>query len=337
VRESTKHARSSDLHLTPDADGPFDAATLRQALIERIDQIERKLEVELIPAPEKSNSVEQFFGDVAREARDAGSRLLRALSGPRTLVVRLAGALASPEPDASGVDTRLRDAISDTLRPLARGWLGLKLRTEIPIPQRGGVLIALNRSGWPLPTEGMILSSAIGERARRRDVYVLWDADVATVPAVGSAMRRLGVLPAEPRVARSLLERGALVICFPEGGAARYKGYAERYKLQPFEDGFVIEEARQANAAIVPAAVVGHEESFPVLGRIAGLPLTPMFPFAGPLGLLPLPLGWRLRVGIPVHYDDDDSNAPDVESLVRGRMQTLIGEMLAERRSIVRG
>ena len=128
------------------------------------------------------------------------------------------------------------------------------------------------------------------------------------------------------------------MVSFPEGGAARRKSYAERYKLAAFEDGFVVEEAAAAGAAIVPAAIVGHEESFPVLGRIAGLPLTPMFPLAGPLGLLPLPLGWRVNIGVPVPYDDDsEGTPPQIESLLRSRMQAILGEMLAERRSIVRG
>jgi 1-acyl-sn-glycerol-3-phosphate acyltransferase len=184
----------------------------------------------------------------------------------------------------------------------------------------------------------MIVASAVAERARRRDAYVLWDADVAATPALGLAMRRLGVLAAEPRTARTLLERGSLVICFPEGSAARGKSYAERYKLAAFDDGFMVEEAADVGAAIVPAAIVGHEESFPVLGRVAGLPVTPMFPLAGPLGLLPLPLGWRVRIGVPVHYDEDGSTSTsEVESVLRTRMHAILGEMLAERRSIVRG
>jgi 1-acyl-sn-glycerol-3-phosphate acyltransferase len=236
------------------------------------------------------------------------------------------------------VDVRLRDAVADALRPIARGWLGLRLRTEIPLPQRGGVLVAFNRSGFPVPTEGLVVAAAVAERARRRDVYVLWDGALTITPGIAPTLRRVGVLPAEPGAARGLLDRGALVICFPEGSAAGVKSYAARYKLAAFGDAFAIEEATEANAAIVPGAIVGHEESYPVVGHVAGVPLTPMFPLAGLLGLLPLPLGWRVRTGVPVPYGEDASSSPDVvEDVLRARMQAMLADMLAERRSIVRG
>jgi len=338
VPERSKHARVAGESPAPRPKRAAEPARLRQALVERLDDIERKIEDELATEEEQRSSVEQLVADVAREARDAGSRLLRTLSGPRALAVRLAGALASPERDASGVDVRLRDAVADALRPIARAWLGLRLRTEIPLPQRGGVLVAFNRSGWPLPIEGVVVAGAVADRARRRDVYVLWNGAVTIAPGLGSTLRRVGVLPAEPGVARGLLDRGALVVCFPEGTAAGLKSYSGRYRLAAFDDAFAIEEASEAKAAIVPGAIVGHEESYPVVGRVAGVPLTPMFPLAGPLGLLPLPLGWRVRTGVPVPYGDDaNASAAAIESILRSRMHAMLADMLSERRSIVRG
>jgi len=162
--------------------------------------------------------------------------------------------------------------------------------------------------------------------------------------------RRLASLPASrpPSVRRvgdeavakvaHVGDRGALVVCFPEGTAAGLKSYSGRYRLAAFDDAFAIEEASEAKAAIVPGAIVGHEESYPVVGRVAGVPLTPMFPLAGPLGLLPLPLGWRVRTGVPVPYGDDaNASAAAIESILRSRMHAMLADMLSERRSIVRG
>jgi len=300
-----------------------------------LSHLERRLQDGAAGEQRASNSVEQFLGDVAREARDVSSRLWRSLAGTRRLALRVAEAVGSPRSDAAGVDERLRDALAEALRPAARGWLGLRLRTEMPLPQRGGVLIAFNRSAWPLPVEAVIASAAVSERARRRDVYVLWDPIVADALVVGIAMRRLGVLPAAPGVARDLLERGALVLCFPEGKAAREKSYVDRYRLTRFADDFMVGEACAARAPIVPGAILGHEESYPVLGRIAGVPVTPTFPFAGMLGLVPLPLGWKVRIDAPVPYEE--RGAANAADLLRARMQAMLGEMLSERRSIVRG
>jgi len=150
------------------------------------------------------------------------------------------------------------------------------------------------------------------------------------------------VLAATPARARELLARGAMVVCFPEGSAATAKSYDTRYRLTAFEDELLLQAAFVARAAIVPGAVVGNEESFPVLARIGKLPLTPMFPLGGLFGLLPLPLGWRVQVGIPLVYDPEDraaaeTAAADLGAMLRTRMQAMLGELLAERRSIVRG
>ncbi len=61
--------------------------------------------------------------------------------------------------------------------------------------------------------------------------------------------------------------------------------------------------ALRTGAPIIPCAVVGAEEIHPVmakadwLGRPLGLPyfpITPTFPWLGPLGLVPLPTKWSI-------------------------------------------
>lgn len=312
-----------------------EAARLQKAFAERLADLERRVKGDEIDESRAHGSLAQFLADVASEVSDVGSRAWRSLAGTRTRALRVVEAFGSPHLEESGVDARLRDAFADALRPAARGWLGLKLRIDIPLPQRGAVAVAFNRSAWPLPLEAMVLSAAVAERARRHDVYVLWDPAVTKAPGLGRILRRLGVFPAVPGAARELLEKGALVLCFPEGGAAREKSYAQRYKLARFADDFLIGEACAVGAPVVPAAILGHEESFPVLGRIAGIPLTPTFPFTGALGLVPLPLGWKVHIGVPVPYEE--RAAGDALEGLRGRIQSLLGDLVSERRSIIRG
>jgi 1-acyl-sn-glycerol-3-phosphate acyltransferase len=154
----------------------------------------------------------------------------------------------------------------------------------------------------------------------------------------------VGVLPAVPVEAKRLLERGAMVVYFPEGAAARRRSYEHRYALEEFTDAFVVAEAVRARAEILPAAIVGSEESFPVLGRLAGVPLTPVFPLTGVLGLVPLPLGWRVHVDAPIAYGTDDSTGAwqpgddaRLAERLRVRMQSLLNELVRARHSIVRG
>jgi 1-acyl-sn-glycerol-3-phosphate acyltransferase len=314
-------------------------ARLKRALAERLSEIERRIEdAALEPEQPASGAVEQFVGDLARETRDAGARLWTRLARPRELASRVLAAVATLQADLQdGVDAALRDAVSDAVRPIARGWFGLKVRADVPLPHRGGLLIAMNRSGWPLPTEAVIVASALAERARRRDVYVLWSGDLLAAPGVSTLFRRLGVLPIERGEARRLLGAGAMVIAFPEGAAASEKNYTQRYRISAFADDYLVEETRDAGAALVPGAIVGHEESHPVLARIAGIPVTPTFPFTGALGLVPLPLGWKIRIGVPLHTDDRGGSNEALAGQLRGRMQGMLSEMVAERHSIVRG
>jgi 1-acyl-sn-glycerol-3-phosphate acyltransferase len=64
----------------------------------------------------------------------------------------------------------------------------------------------------------------------------------------------------------------------------------------------------------VPVAVVGSEEIYPKLGDVPALaraigapffPVTPTFPWLGPLGVVPLPSKWRIEFCDPIetaHY-----------------------------------
>jgi len=56
-------------------------------------------------------------------------------------------------------------------------------------------------------------------------------------------------------------------------------------------------------------AIVGAEEIHPVIGKITRfaeplgipyIPITPTFPWLGPLGLLPVPTKWTIQIGTPI-------------------------------------
>ena len=96
---------------------------------------------------------------------------------------------------------------------------------------------------------------------------------------------------------------------FPEGIKGIGKLYRERYRLQRFGRGGFVEVALRSGAPIVPVAVVGAEEIYPKLAdakplaRAIGapfVPITPTFPWLGPLGLIPLPSRWRIEFCAPI-------------------------------------
>src|ERR687893_3208962 len=122
-------------------------------------------------------------------------------------------------------------------------------------------------------------------------------------------MRRVGGLPASPYNAARALEQDHLVMAFPEGVKGTGKPFSQRYRLQRFGRGGFVEIALRTRAPIVPVAVVGSEEIYPKIGDLPGVarllgapffPVTPTFPWLGPLGAVPLPSKWRIEFCDPI-------------------------------------
>jgi hypothetical protein len=107
----------------------------------------------------------------------------------------------------------------------------------------------------------------------------------------------------------------------------------------------------RAQAKLVPVCVIGAEEAAPifrqsgVLKRLTGLlyfPLTPTFPWLGPLGMLGyLPAKFRVRFLEPIDTgelgadpDQDRALVQTVSQEVRARIQETLHEMLAQRKSV---
>lgn len=71
------------------------------------------------------------------------------------------------------------------------------------------------------------------------------------------------------------------------------------------------------------------------------VPVTPLWPWLGPLGLLPLPSKWRIQFHPPVHVETYPPDAADDRNLVmaiadevRETIQQGVYENLKRRRSI---
>ena len=117
--------------------------------------------------------------------------------------------------------------------------------------------------------------------------------------------------------------------------------------LQRFGRGGFVEIALRAGAPMIPVAVVGSEEIYPKIGespllaRAIGapyFPLTPTFPWLGPLGVVPLPSKWRLEFGQPIPTDEYGPDAAEDRALVfeltervRDEIQRMVYENLLKR------
>src|SRR6187551_397374 len=273
----------------------------------------------------------------------------RVAQGLAFLRRRLAGAY---EVDDFGFDPELTDSVFyPMLRVLYRDWF----RTEVfgieNVPDVGGGLMVGNHSGT-FALDAMMLSVALRDQHPSDRHLRLLGADlVFRVPVLSELARKAGATVACNPDAERLLNAGELVGVFPEGFKGIGKRYADRYKLQRFGRGGFVSAALRTGTPIVPAAIIGAEEIYPIIGdvrpvaRMAGLPyfpVTPTFPWLGPLGLLPLPSKWLIEFGEPIEtagYSKAAAEDPmlvfDLTDQVRQTIQQTLYSLLLQRRSVL--
>ena len=221
------------------------------------------------------------------------------------------------------------------------------------IPSTGRALLVSNHSGG-IPIDGaMIVTSIFKEHPAQRITRPLVEDFAYYMPFVNSFLIRTGSVRASQENAERLLEKDQLVIVFPEGLKGIGKLYKYRYQLQRFGRGGYIKLAMKTHSPLIPVAVVGAEEAYPIIGRIDWLgklfgapylPMTPFFPWLGPMGAIPLPTKWYIKYGEPIDMSryseediEDDILINKLSEQVRTRIQEMLIEVLKQRRSIFFG
>ncbi|ANH37265.1 2-acyl-glycerophospho-ethanolamine acyltransferase [Nocardioides dokdonensis FR1436] len=236
------------------------------------------------------------------------------------------------------------------LRPLAEKWFRIEVRGIENIPAEGGALVVSNHSGT-IPLDGLMTMVSIHDHAGRF-LRPLGADLVFRVPLLNALARKGGATLACQEDAERMLRGGELVGVWPEGFKGIGKPYSERYKLQRFGRGGFVAAALRTGVPIVPLSVVGAEEIYPLVGNVPSLarllgvpyiPITPLFPLLGPLGLVPLPSKWLLEFGEPVRTDEYEDGAADdpmlvfnVTDQVRETIQQTLYTLLMERESVFR-
>jgi 1-acyl-sn-glycerol-3-phosphate acyltransferase len=178
------------------------------------------------------------------------------------------------------------------------------------IPARGPVILVANHGG-ALPVDGVILCLDVLRRTEPpRIPRAVSDHFVPRLPLVSTLFARAGVVSGTRTNVRILLERGELIAIFPEGVTGPAKPFRDRYRIQSWRVGFA-ELAIRHGAAVVPVAVVGAEESWPVIGKLTafgafGAPYLPI-----PASPVPLPARYHLRYGPPLRFAAEPAAAAD--------------------------
>ena len=256
--------------------------------------------------------------------------------------------------DEFGFDPQYNDAL---VLPILRFFYDTWFRVEVSgienLPSTGAGLVVANHAGT-LPFDGPMLSVAVRDHhPAHRDLRLLAADIVFDLPFFGPIARRAGHTMACNADANRLLADGELTAVFPEGYKGLGKPFRDRYKLQRFGRGGFVAAALRAGAPIIPCSIIGSEEIYPMLAdvkllaRVLGVPyfpITPLFPLAGPLGLVPLPSKWHIAFGTPVDtsgYDETAADDPmvtfEITDQVRETIQQTLFGLLSQRRNTFSG
>ncbi len=250
--------------------------------------------------------------------------------------------------DPFGFDADLTEhVLVPLLRPFYRYYWRVRSVGHERIPARGALVVA-NHAGT-VPADALMLKLGLydetGRHLRMLGADLVW-----RLPFIGELTRKMGGTLACDEDAERLLLADELVGVWPEGFKGVGKLYKDRYKLQRFGRGGFVEVALRTGKPIVPTAVIGSEEIYPLIynfrtiARLFGLPyfpITPTFPLFGPLGIVPLPSKWIIEYGEPIdirEYGADAVDDPmaifDLTDRVRDIIQEMLHRNLMGRRSV---
>jgi 1-acyl-sn-glycerol-3-phosphate acyltransferase len=270
---------------------PAAARTLRRSPVRR--RLVPLAEVEL---PERGSFVERLIGENERRRLAALERMV--------------------DPDRPYDRYGFSPAAVRNAFPVFHALYKLYFRVQSSghehIPAEGPAVLAGNHGGL-LPFDGaMAVVDALLHTDPPRLLRAIVERWAGMLPWVNVFYARVGQVIGTRENFSDLLEDGQLVLVFPEGIAGIRKPIAQRYRLQDFHVGFV-EQALRARAPIIPVAFLGSDDQAPILYDVKPLarllrlpvaPITPTFPWLGPLGLLPYPVSYKIVYGEPLAFHE---------------------------------
>jgi 1-acyl-sn-glycerol-3-phosphate acyltransferase len=211
--------------------------------------------------------------------------------------------------DDFGLDPTYEGRVQSALDALYDKYFRVEVTGAEHLPDDGAALLVCNHSG-ALPWDGVMLKTAVRRaHPNRRGLRWLIEDFTFHAPFLGAFLNRIGAVRACQENAQRLLSQDELLAVFPEGVKGIDKPYKERYQLQRFGRGGHVKLALRMGVPLIPVAIVGAEETYPLVGRVRTfskalglpfIPVTPTFPLLGPLGLVPLPSRWHIAIGEPI-------------------------------------
>lgn len=207
------------------------------------------------------------------------------------------------------------------------------------VPADGPVIVVANHGGV-LPVDAAMLCFDLLRKAQPPRVpRPIADHFVPRLPVVSTLFARCGAVSGTRSNVAHLLESGELVVIWPEGVTGPAKQFRNRYQIQAWRVGFA-ELAIRHRAPVVPVAILGAEESWPLATKLGlrwfGAPYLPI-----PAWPLPLPVHYHMYYGAPIHLDSDhvaaDADDPEIVAAAAARVRCVLERQIEDLRMVRRG
>lgn len=238
--------------------------------------------------------------------------------------------------DVFGFHPPTLSRVLEWVRPFYDIYFRVSARGVDHLPEAGAGIVVANHGG-ALPLDGALLGLNVAYETSRV-LRIVADRFVPQLPAIGAFFSRLGTVSGSRGNVRCLLERGELIGIFPEGVSGVGKPRNLRYCLQEWRVGHA-ELAIRHRVPVIPAAIVGAEEAWPLLTKLGGVSLfgAPYIPV--PATPLPLPVPVQIHYGAPLmlyqglqpEQADEPAVTQAAAQQTRRALETLLKRGLAQR------
>lgn len=235
-----------------------------------------------------------------------------------------------------------------------KGWFDLTVKGWEHLPPAPGLFVSNHSGGTTIPDVWGLLYAWVSRHGTSRIVHPLAHDMIFAHPKLGELAAKVGVLRANPRNGRRVLEewRRDLFVC-PGGDKDTWRPWKDRYKVRFSGRRGYAKLALITGTPVVPVANAGAHETLVVLTDGARIARTLRFPqlfraevfpvhlsvpwglAVGPWPHLPMPAHLRYQIGpaISVGAPQEDPSEKDIEELdsaVQTAIQKCLDQLRAE-------
>lgn len=223
---------------------------------------------------------------------------------------------------------------------IIRRYLRIEVEGLENLPKDGAYIVVSNHSGYS-GFDAIMLANEIylaQKRKARLIAHKLWFFG----KPVQIVSEKMGLVAADTNEILATLRNGEPIIIFPEGESGNFKTIDRRYRLQEFKRGFT-RIAMISGAPIIPAIVIGAEETHINLSQIKFTKYLIGTVIPIPLNFLPLPVKWKIKFLAPIDLRSRPVDAMDREKVfeitrkIRHKLQRELIKELRKRKAGLSG